>query len=236
MDWFQALVLALIQGLTEFLPISSSAHLILPSQVLGWPDQGLAFDVAVHLGTLMAVMAYYRRDLFAMIGGAGVAVTQRTMNEDLKLGLLVVLATIPAVVFGFLGGDWIEQELRSALVIAITTLVFGALLWAADAFGKRQFSLVRLGVLGAIFIGLAQALYLAQRHYHYRGAGTGLPARGCRPFLLPAVHSGDSWRWPIEDKGSDRTAAGGGLGNDGSGRGSQCGDRLPDHRVFHSPA
>ena len=135
MDWFQALVLALIQGLTEFLPISSSAHLILPSQVLGWPDQGLAFDVAVHLGTLMAVMAYYRRDLFAMIGGAGVAVTQRTMNEDLKLGLLVVLATIPAV-------------------------VFGALLWAADAFGKRQFSLVRLGVLGAIFIGLAQALAL----------------------------------------------------------------------------
>ena len=136
MDWFQALVLALIQGLTEFLPISSSAHLILPSQVLGWPDQGLAFDVAVHLGTLMAVMAYYRRDLFAMIGGAGKAVTPRPMNADLKLGLLVVLATIPAVVFGFLGDDWIERELRSALVIAVTTLVFGALLWAADAFGK----------------------------------------------------------------------------------------------------
>ena len=160
MDWFQALVLALIQGLTEFLPISSSAHLILPSQVLGWPDQGLAFDVAVHLGTLMAVMAYYRRDLFAMVGGAGKAVTQRTMNDDLKLGLLVVLAIIPAVVFGFLGDDWIERELRSALVIAVTTLVFGALLWAADAFGKRQFSLVRLGVIGAIFIGLAQALAL----------------------------------------------------------------------------
>ena len=69
MDWFQALVLALIQGLTEFLPISSSAHLILPSQILGWPDQGLAFDVAVHLGTLLAVMMYYRRDLIAMVGG-----------------------------------------------------------------------------------------------------------------------------------------------------------------------
>ena len=120
----------------------------------------LAFDVAVHLGTLMAVMTYYRRDLFAMIGGAGQAVTQRTMNDDLKLGLLVVLATIPAVLFGFLGDDWIERELRSALVIAVTTLVFGALLWAADAFGKRQFSLVRLGVIGAIFIGLAQALAL----------------------------------------------------------------------------
>jgi hypothetical protein len=113
MDWFQALVLALIQGLTEFLPISSSAHLILPSQILGWPDQGLAFDVAVHLGTLLAVMVYYRRDLVAMVGGAGVAVQQRRMNDDLKLGLLVVLATIPAVVFGFLGDDFIEQELRS---------------------------------------------------------------------------------------------------------------------------
>ncbi|WP_304439759.1 undecaprenyl-diphosphate phosphatase, partial [Alcanivorax sp. HI0083] len=108
MDWFQALVLALIQGLTEFLPISSSAHLILPSQILGWPDQGLAFDVAVHLGTLLAVMVYYRRDLVAMVGGAGVAVQQRQMNDDLKLGLLVVLATIPAVAFGFLGDDFIE--------------------------------------------------------------------------------------------------------------------------------
>ncbi|BAP14048.1 MAG: UDP pyrophosphate phosphatase [Alcanivorax borkumensis] len=160
MDWFQALVLALIQGLTEFLPISSSAHLILPSQILGWPDQGLAFDVAVHLGTLLAVMMYYRRDLIAMVGGAGLAVQQRRMNDDLKLGLLVALATIPAVVFGFLGDDFIERELRSALVIAITTLVFGALLWASDAFGKREFSLARLGVAGAIFIGLAQALAL----------------------------------------------------------------------------
>ena len=160
MDWLQVVILAIVQGITEFLPVSSSAHLILPSQVLGWPDQGLAFDVAVHLGTLMAVMTYYRRDLFAMIGGAGQAVTQRTMNDDLKLGLLVVLATIPAVLFGFLGDDWIERELRSALVIAVTTLVFGALLWAADSFGKRQFSLVRLGVIGAIFIGLAQALAL----------------------------------------------------------------------------
>lgn len=160
MDWFQALVLALLQGFTEFLPISSSAHLILPSQVLGWPDQGLAFDVAVHLGTLMAVMTYYRRDLLAMIGGAGTALKQRTMNDDLKLGLLVVLATIPAVVFGFLGADWIEQELRSALVIAITTLVFGILLWASDAFGKHEFSLARLGIAGAILIGLAQAVAL----------------------------------------------------------------------------
>ncbi len=160
MDWFQALVLALIQGLTEFLPISSSAHLILPSEVLGWPDQGLAFDVAVHVGTLVAVMAYYRRDLLAMLGGAGQAVSQRRMNQDLNLALLVGLATVPAVVFGFLGDDWIERELRSALVIAITTLLFGALLWLADAYGKRSRALTTLGVAGALLIGFAQALAL----------------------------------------------------------------------------
>lgn len=160
MDWFQALILALIQGLTEFLPISSSAHLILPSEVLGWPDQGLAFDVAVHLGTLLAVMAYYRRDIGAMLGGAGQAVAQQKMNEDLRLGLLVVLATIPAVVFGFLGDDWIERELRSALVIAITTLVFGGLLWLADAYGTRTKPLAKLGIAGALLIGFAQALAL----------------------------------------------------------------------------
>ncbi|KGD65630.1 bacitracin resistance protein BacA/undecaprenol kinase [Alcanivorax nanhaiticus] len=160
MDWFQALILALIQGLTEFLPISSSAHLILPSEVLGWPDQGLAFDVAVHLGTLLAVMAYYRRDIGAMLGGAGQAVAQQKMNEDLRLGLLVVLATIPAVVFGFLGDDWIERELRSALVIAVTTLVFGGLLWLADVYGTRSKPLTQLGIAGALLIGFAQALAL----------------------------------------------------------------------------
>ena len=112
MDNVQALILALVQGLTEFLPISSSAHLILPAQMFGWPDQGLAFDVAVHVGTLVAVMAYYRRDLLAMLGGAGQAVSQRRMNPDLKLALLVGLATVPAVVFGFLGDDWIARELR----------------------------------------------------------------------------------------------------------------------------
>ena len=83
MDNVQALILALIQGLTEFLPISSSAHLILPAQMFGWPDQGLAFDVAVHLGTLLAVVAYYRRDLWAMTRGAGDGVMHRRMNADL---------------------------------------------------------------------------------------------------------------------------------------------------------
>lgn len=160
MDWLQALILALIQGLTEFLPISSSAHLILPSQVLGWPDQGLAFDVAVHLGTLTAVSAYYRRDLAMMTGGCLQGLRERRMNPDMGLALLVVWATLPAVLAGVLFKDLIENEARSALVIAVTTLVFGALLWWADLAGRRERNLDGLGWKGALLVGLAQALAL----------------------------------------------------------------------------
>ncbi len=160
MTLLQALLLALIQGFTEFLPISSSAHLILPSQVLGWPDQGLAFDVAVHLGTLTAVAAYYRRDLMAMVGGAVLGVTERRLNPDLKLALLVVLGTVPAIVAGVLGKDLIETQLRSAMVIVVTTLLFGAVLWWADVSGRRVRSLDSLGWRDALLIGLAQALAL----------------------------------------------------------------------------
>ena len=160
MDWFQAFVLALVQGLTEFLPISSSAHLILPSQILGWPDQGLAFDVAVHLGTLSAVVLYYRKDLYAMTAGSLQALAQRKLNADFRLGLLVVLATLPAVVFGFLAEHWIETQLRSAAVIAATTVLFGVLLGVSDVVGKRQHDLVSLGVMAALVIGFAQVLAL----------------------------------------------------------------------------
>ncbi|ASK33765.1 undecaprenyl-diphosphate phosphatase [Alloalcanivorax mobilis] len=160
MDAMQAFILALVQGFTEFLPISSSAHLILPSQILGWPDQGLAFDVAVHLGTLLAVVVYYRRDLWAMTTGAGRGLVERRMNPDLKLGLLVVLATLPAVLGGFLAKDLIEHQLRSAWVIATTTVVFGVLLWLADRAGKRTRGMDSMGVRSALLIGLAQAVAL----------------------------------------------------------------------------
>ena len=171
MDNVQALILALVQGLTEFLPISSSAHLILPAQMFGWPDQGLAFDVAVHLGTLLAVVAYYRRDLWAMTRGAGDGVRQRRMNPDLRLGLLVVLATVPAVAAGFLAKDLIENELRSAAVIAVTTVVFGVLLWLADVYGARKRAVAELGhakreaaALRAREVALEEALVHAITH------------------------------------------------------------------------
>ena len=95
MDWFQAVILALIQGLTEFLPVSSSAHLILPSQLFGWPDQGLAFDVAVHLGTLIAVVTYFRQDIAAVIQGLLSAAQTKKINTEAQLGISLVIGTIP---------------------------------------------------------------------------------------------------------------------------------------------
>jgi undecaprenyl-diphosphatase len=160
MEWLQLLVLAVIQGLTEFLPISSSAHLILPAQLLGWQDQGLAFDVAVHIGTLLAVMLYYRQYLARMTLGALHGVRKRQMNEHLRLGLLLAWATVPAVICGFLFKDMIEEQSRSVAVIATTTWGFGALLWLADARGSQRNSMMAMGFAAATLIGLAQALAL----------------------------------------------------------------------------
>ena len=99
MDWLQVVVLALLQGLTEFLPISSSAHLILPAQLWDWPDQGLAFDVGVHVGTLLAVVFYFRAEVSALIRG-GLRALAGHQSADGKLAWLVVLGTVPAVVAG----------------------------------------------------------------------------------------------------------------------------------------
>jgi undecaprenyl-diphosphatase len=160
MEWLQLLVLAVIQGLTEFLPVSSSAHLILPAQLLGWEDQGLAFDVAVHIGTLLAVLWYYRAYLRRMTVGALQGVRSRQINEDLRLALLLGWATLPAVIIGFLFKDMLEEQSRSVAVIAATTLLFGVLLWVADARGSHRIPLAAVGLGIATLIGLAQALAL----------------------------------------------------------------------------
>ena len=171
MSTLEIIILALLQGLTEFLPISSSAHLILPSQILGWQDQGLAFDVAAHVGTLLAVMLYFRKELGTMsiawlstlnIGPARNVIDSQVKFEG-KLAWWIIFATIPAGLFGLLGKDLIEEHLRSALVIALTTLFFGFLLGFADVkAGNRteHKSLEKLGFKGAMLIGLAQATAL----------------------------------------------------------------------------
>lgn len=160
MDLLQTLFLALIQGITEFLPISSSAHLILPSQVFGWPDQGLAFDVAVHLGTLIAVVVYFRDDISQLLIAWFGQFTGRAPDGSTRLAWFIIAATVPAGLAGLFFKDYIELYLRSSLVIAITTLIFGVLLWFADAKNQSAKTLANFTFKAAIIIGCAQALAL----------------------------------------------------------------------------
>lgn len=160
MDIIQVIVLALIQGITEFLPISSSAHLILPSEVLGWPDQGLAFDVAVHVGTLAAVLMYFRRDVQSLLVGWFGQFGGRGYTHEARLGWAIIVATIPAGLVGLLFKDFIELHLRSISVIASTTVLFGLLLGWADIKAKETRDLMSMTLTFALVIGLAQALAL----------------------------------------------------------------------------
>ncbi|MFC1778273.1 undecaprenyl-diphosphate phosphatase [Pseudomonadota bacterium] len=158
MTLIQIIVLSLIQGLTEFLPVSSSAHLILGSKVFDWPDQGLVFDVATHLGTLLAVLVYFRVDIWNMIKpwlGGG-----KTDETSRKLGLTLVVASIPAILAGGLLHGWVESALRDTRVIAFSTIGFGLLLWWADARFARSKLLADMNMKSGLMIGLAQMLAL----------------------------------------------------------------------------
>jgi undecaprenyl-diphosphatase len=161
METTQAVVLALLQGLTEFLPISSSAHLILvPKIVTGWSDQGLAFDVAVHVGTLTAVVAYFRKELLAMSRDWLVSLTGKQVTAEARLAWAVLFGTIPVGLVGLIFKDYIELYLRSPLVIATTTIIFGLLLWLADVKGRRQRVEQEINWRDVVIIGFAQALAL----------------------------------------------------------------------------
>lgn len=158
MDIIQAIALAVLQGLTEFLPVSSSAHLILLPVLVGWEDQGLAFDVAVHVGTLTAVVAFYRKDLAKIITAWSRSVVGKGMTDDAKLAWYVVLGTIPVGLVGITLPDVVETVFRSPLVIAGATIVFAFLLWFAEKQAKEQRSTITL--LDAVIIGLFQAIAL----------------------------------------------------------------------------
>lgn len=160
MDWVQALVLAVVQGLTEFLPISSSAHLVLVPYLFGWRDQGLAFDVAVHVGSLAAVVAYFRHRLVELAQGWWRQVAGNGGSEASRLAWAVLLATIPVALVGGMFYQWIEANLRDPLVIATTTLGFALLLGWADRSGLRTRSESDITWRDIIVVGCAQALAL----------------------------------------------------------------------------
>ena len=160
MDPWHLIALALLQGITEFLPISSSAHLILVPQLLGWQDQGLGFDVAVHVGTLSAVVLYFRRELVAMARDWGASLRSRRLTDEGRLAWAVIAGTIPVGICGLLFKDSVETTLRSPLVIAATTIGFGLLLWWADRRGARRRGEYTLGWRDVLVIGVAQAVAL----------------------------------------------------------------------------
>lgn len=162
MDIFHIIVLALIQGVTEFLPISSSGHLLLPSGLLGWPDQGLAFDVAVHIGTLLAVVTYFRHDILTISGAWLTGCYKKEQSPNSKLGWFIILATIPAGLTGLLFNDVIEAHLRTTLVIALTTIIFGVLLGWADYLNQSSVKndITQLTITIVLIIGCAQAIAL----------------------------------------------------------------------------
>lgn len=160
MDILQLLTLALMQGFTEFLPISSSAHLILVPVVIGWPDQGLAFDVAVHVGTLAAVLLYFRHEVLTITTDTLSSVVTRRLTPDARLGWAVILGTIPVGLAGLLLKDLVETSLRAPWVIALATIIFGLLLGWADIRARAQRDEHSLSLIDCLWIGVAQAVAL----------------------------------------------------------------------------
>jgi undecaprenyl-diphosphatase len=160
LDFFQVTILAALQGATEFLPISSSGHLILPSLLFAWNDQGLTFDVAVHVGTLFAVLIYFKDDLQRLVLALTMSVYRREQSQDSKLAWMLLAATIPAGLSGLLFASQVEQYGRSLLLIGITSIGFGLLLLVSDRIGNKQRTLADMNWKTALLIGFAQILAL----------------------------------------------------------------------------
>jgi undecaprenyl-diphosphatase len=162
MGIIEAFILGMVQGLGEFLPISSSAHLILVPWVFKWPDPGLGFDVALHCGTLLAVVVYFWRDMGLLIHGFWGSLNPATRDFQnkvyQKLAWLLIVASIPGAVIGKLLEEKAESVFRNPLLIAATLTLFGIVLWLADRCGKKAKGLEKAGWLDAILIGLSQAL------------------------------------------------------------------------------
>lgn len=162
MDLLSAALLGVVQGLTEFLPVSSSGHLILARAFFGWdPDRfGMAFDVACHVGTLLAVVVFFRTDIGRLIVAAPGALTGRD-GEFERLGRLIIIGTIPVVIVGGLFADAIEANVRSPLMVAVTLTIGGIGLIAAERIGRKSRDARTLGYGEAFAVGCAQALALA---------------------------------------------------------------------------
>ena len=209
----QIFVLALIQGITEFLPISSSGHLILVPALTGWPDQGVVTDMVTNLGTLLAVIVYFWRDVLSMARGL-VDVARRETTRDSRLMVNVVIGTIPIILAGLIMKAFhLDDYIRSALLVAWNAIIFGVLLYIFDAFGLAKRTIADMNWKTSLIIGCAQALSLSPGTSRSgitmtaaRGLGFGrsesarfsfllsIPANGAASILIigDALNSGDT--------------------------------------------
>jgi undecaprenyl-diphosphatase len=161
MSWIEAVVLGVVQGLTEFLPISSSAHLRLVGEVFGWEDPGAAFTAITQIGTEAAVLLYFRRDIWRIIvAWLGSLAGRRKVDPDARMGWLIIVGSIPIVVLGLLFQDDIETTLRDLRIVAIALVAFSLILFWADRVGAKKRELTDLTVGHGIAFGLAQAMAL----------------------------------------------------------------------------
>ncbi|MBL4693534.1 MAG: undecaprenyl-diphosphate phosphatase [Magnetovibrio sp.] len=160
MPFFHIAVLALVQGITEFLPISSSGHLVLVPWLVGWEDQGVTLDVAVHVGTLGAVVVYLWRDIIMILAGLWRVIKGKGVNDGARIGFLLVLGTLPVVGAGYWMHKAMPEGIRSIEVIGWATLGFGLVLWMTDKFGLTLRRMEHLGVSDVLIIGISQCLAL----------------------------------------------------------------------------
>jgi undecaprenyl-diphosphatase len=161
----QAIVMGIVQGLTEFLPVSSSGHLILVPALLGWDDEflnSLAYSVVLHLGTLVALLVYFRADWLRIVPAGLATLRDRSLADDpdRRLAWLIATATVPAAVIAFLLNDFIAEDVRRVGFVTFNLVVGGVILWLADRWGSRTRQLGELRFRGALGIGFAQALAL----------------------------------------------------------------------------
>ena len=162
MNIIQALVLGIVQGATEFIPISSSGHLVLVPWFLDWPEPGLVFDTIVHWGTLAAILAVFWRDILALVRAWTGSLVERSLDQpEARLAWLIIVGTLPAALMGFLWEDFFQSLFSSPGWVAALLLVTGGILALSERLGKRQRSMGDLGWLDSVLIGLAQGLAIA---------------------------------------------------------------------------
>ncbi|MBL4748303.1 MAG: undecaprenyl-diphosphate phosphatase [Magnetovibrio sp.] len=160
LPFFHIAILALVQGITEFLPISSSAHLVLVPWLVGWADQGVTLDVAVHVGTLGAVVLYLWRDIVRILDGLWRMVKGKGINDGARLGLFLVLGTLPVIGVGYWMHKTMPDGIRSIEVIGWATLIFGLVLWLTDYFGVTVRRIDHLKISDILIIGVSQCIAL----------------------------------------------------------------------------